>query len=313
MRCVGCDGQASSPLPFRYEWEARRFVLCRCPRCGMISLDPQPTSAEIVAFYSEEYFASGLHGLDRLGTDYESAADTGLAAAARFLERDVLSAHPHPHSFFEIGAAMGHLLAAGASLGLECGGIEISPAAAARARDKFGLELEGGRIEDLDVCAHRKRWDVIYAGDVLEHLQDPAAAVAKVVDMLAPEGVFVARLPSSFDLLSSRLAIRVLPLLGRTMRLPDKPYHLHEYTRRSALHFFRRFFDEVEVDSSLIPPWKLNLKSGSAAYRLKGILHWANLPVTYLTGRCGDRLVVRARTPAPPGTAATVTSSRPAR
>lgn len=263
----------------------------------MISLDPQPTSAEIVAFYSEEYFATGLHGLDRLGTDYESVADTGLDAAVRFLERDVLSAHPRPRSLFEIGAAMGHLLAAGASLGLDCGGIEISPEAAARARDKFGIELEGGRIEDLDTAPHRGRWDVVYAGDVLEHLQDPAAAVAKVVDMLAPEGVLVARLPSSFDLLSSRLAIRVLPALGRTVRLPDKPYHLHEFTRRSALHFFRRFFDEVEVDSSLIPPWKLNLKSGTAAYRIKGILHWVNLPVTYVSKRCGDRLVVRAKAP----------------
>jgi SAM-dependent methyltransferase len=297
VKCVGCDGQASSPLPFHYEWEARRFVLCRCPRCGMISLDPQPTSAEIAAFYSEEYFASGLHGLDRLGTDYESAADTGIAAAARFLEREVLTAHSHPHSLFEIGAAMGHLLAAGESLGLVCGGIEISPEAAARARDKFGLALEGGRFEDLDLSPHRQRWDVIYAGDVLEHLQDPAAAVVKVVDMLAPGGVFVARLPSSFDLLSSRLAIRVLPALGRTMRLPDKPYHLHEFTRRSALDFFRRYFDDVEVDSSLIPPWKLNRKSGSAAYRIKGILHWANLPVTFLAGRCGDRLVVRAKAP----------------
>ena len=300
MRCIGCDGQASSPLPFYYEWNARRFVLSRCPRCGMISLDPQPTSAEIVEFYSDDYFASGLHGLDRLGTDYESAADTGLDASVRFLERVVLAAHPHPQSLFEIGAAMGHLLAAGNTLGLACGGIEISPEAAARARTKFGIELERGRIEDLDTAPHRGRWDVIYAGDVLEHLQDPAVAVSKTVEMLALGGVLVVRLPSTFDLLSSRLAGLVLPPLGRAMKLPDKPYHLHEFTHRSATKFFGRFFDEVEVDSSLIPPWKLNLKSGSTAYRIKAILHWVNFPVTSFAGRCGDRLVIRARTPCSP-------------
>ncbi|MBK9303498.1 MAG: class I SAM-dependent methyltransferase [bacterium] len=297
MRCIGCGGPSPAPLPFYYEWDARRFVLCRCPRCRLISLDPQPTSAEITGFYSADYFAAGLHGLDRLGTDYESAADTGLAASARFLEREVLAAHPHPRSFFEIGAAMGHLLAAGASLGLACGGIEISPDAAARARAKFGIDLEVGRIEDLDTAPHRQRWDVIYAGDVLEHLPDPAIAVAKAAGMLAPGGVLVVRLPASFDLLSSRLANRLLPVLGRTMKLPDKPYHLHEFTRRSATTFFRRFFDEVDVESHLIPPWKLNRKSGTAAYRVKGILHWANLPVTLLSHRCGDRLTIRAQAP----------------
>jgi hypothetical protein len=115
--------------------------------------------------------------------------------------------------------------------------------------------------------------------------------------MLAPDGVLVVRLPSSFDLLSSRLAGLVLPPLGRAMKLPDKPYHLHEFTHRSATVFFKRFFDEVEVDSSLIPPWKLNLKSGTTAYKIKAILHWANFPVTFFTGRYGDRLVIRAKMP----------------
>ena len=51
---------------------------------------------------------------------------------------------------------------------------------------------------------------MVYAGDVLEHLADPGAAVVKAAEMLSPGGVFVVRLPSSFDLLSSRIALALL-------------------------------------------------------------------------------------------------------
>ena len=64
------------------------------------------------------------------------------------------------------------------------------------------------------------------------------------------------------------------------MTLPDNPYHLHEFTHGTATAYFGRYFDEVEVRSSIIPPWKLNRKTGSTAYRLKAALQWINYPIT---------------------------------
>jgi 2-polyprenyl-3-methyl-5-hydroxy-6-metoxy-1,4-benzoquinol methylase len=261
----------------------------------MISLEPMLTPDEAARLYDGDYFDSGLHGLDGAGASYETMSDARAEETDRFLAEVVLSRNAGAGSLFEIGAAMGHLLAAGRRRGLRCGGLEISAAAVARARDKFGLELIHGGVETADLAGEAGRWDVVYAGDVLEHLVDPGLAVAQAARLLRPGGVFVVRLPSSFSLLSTRLAAGLLPHFGGSLRLPDKPYHLHEFGADTARRLLGRGFAEVEVVESIIHPRDLNVKGGSAAYRLKHLLHWCNLPVTRLTGRFGDRLTLWAR------------------
>ncbi len=292
MACDACAEERVRTMPFHYLWEGKRFQGVRCARCGLIRLDPLPTDAELARLYDRDYFATGLHGLDRLGTTHEAWADASMDASRRYLREQMLRRRPGARSVFEIGAAMGHFLSAARQEGLEAAGIEISPAAVARAREKFGLELICANIETLDVAPLAGRWDIVYAGDLFEHLRSPARVLAQVDALLAPGGLFLIRLPATFNLLSTRLAVPLLRLAGRQRRLPDRPYHLYEYTGASIRRLFQTRFARVEVRQEITPPGRLNLKDGSPAYLAKYLLQFVNVPVTRLTGRCGDRMTV---------------------
>jgi len=75
-------------------------------------------------------------------------------------------------------------------------GLESSSAALQHCRNRLGSKVElhegslpGGLPED-------RRYDVITAFDVLEHIQDSAAALSQVRQALAPTGYFVCTVPA---------------------------------------------------------------------------------------------------------------------
>ena len=294
MICNLCGGDRFATLPFHYRWEETRFQGVRCRACDLVTLAPLPTDEQLRRLYDADYFAAGLHGLDRLGTTYEAWADAQGEGSRRFLREQLLRRRPGARSLFEVGAAMGHFLATARDEGLTVAGLEISAAGVARAREKFGLDLRCANIETLDAAAERGRWDIVYAGDLFEHLRDQAGVVDRVHELLAPGGLFALNVPATFELLSTRLALPLLRAARRDRRLPDKPYHLYEYTAATIRRMLARRFPRVEVVNTASPPSRLNLKDRSPGYLAKYALQFVNRPLTAATGRFGDRLSVYA-------------------
>jgi len=297
VTCVACGGTDFARAPFHYVWEGRRFEAWRCRRCGLTTIEPKPNDEELTRLYAADYFRDGLHGLDRAGSDYETLSDRAREDWRRFLRREIRPRHPEARRFFEVGAAMGHMLAVARDEGFAVGGVEISAAAAERAREKFGIELQVGDLTGLDLADEAGHWDIVYAGDVLEHLRDPAAALAVMSRLLAPGGLVVVCVPTTLDLISSRLGDRLLRWGHRDARLPDPPYHLYEFTRTTARRLAQRYFGQVETVTEIVPFSRLNLKDRSPRYLAKAALHVLNVPLTRLTGRWGDRLTLYAREP----------------
>ena len=295
MPCNLCHSGVAETLPFHYLWRGKRFQGQRCSCYGLIWLDPLPTEAELAALYDEDYFADGLHGLDRIGSDYEQWADSARGPARSFLRREIRSRHPAARALYEIGAAMGHFLAAAREGGFTTGGIEISATAVEKARHKFGLEIQCGNIETADLAATAGSWDVVYAGDVFEHLRDPSGVIDRIDALLAPGGLVVIRVPGTFNLFATRLAVPLLKLTGREKQLPDNPYHLYEYTGTIIRRMLEQRFERVEVIQHATPPQRLSRKTGSLDYWIKIMLQAVNYPLTSVTNRFGDRMTVYAR------------------
>ena len=298
MICRLCGGVDRTILPYRYCWQKNEYRLSRCRICSLISVDPLPDAAQIASFYDQDYFENGLHGLDDVGMSYLERTAANSAHTLRFVEESILAHKRDASSLFEIGAATGHLLDCAKKAGLErVSGIEISDHAAAVASNRYGIDLHVGDVGTFDTDPHAGRWDIVYAGDVLEHVPDPAGLLEVIATILAPDGVAVVRIPTTFDLLSSRIATVALNLSGRVLTLPDAPYHLHEFTRRTAQRLFEDRFGDVRLMSGIVPVGSLNTKGGRALYRIKQAVHILNVPLTGWTGRFGDRLTVIARKP----------------
>lgn len=144
-----------------------------------------------------------------------------------------------------MGAAM---LAAGAR---EVVGIESVPEVAAVARGR----LSAVHSFDLDgpwpLVSPDLRFDVVTCADVLEHLKDPWAALARLRGLLVPGGRIVVSLPNV------RHASVLLPLIcgGRWDYVPagilDRT-HLRFFTPATALEMVRAAGFEVEQPVQIV-------------------------------------------------------------
>jgi SAM-dependent methyltransferase len=117
-------------------------------------------------------------------------------------------------------------------------GLDIDHEALARARDRLGIETVWGNVED-GLPFEDGSFDVVVAGELLEHLAMPTSVVTEAHRVLAAGGRFVGSVPNAF-----RLKSRLRFLAGRHPE--TDPTHLQLFTP-SALQALLSDFDSVEL------------------------------------------------------------------
>jgi SAM-dependent methyltransferase len=133
----------------------------------------------------------------------------------------------------DLGCRDGALTRAYAN-GNEVVGVDADREALAEA-SKLGIET---RWADLDepLPFEDESFDVVVAGELLEHLRDPARFSADVHRVLRPGGTFVASVPNAF-----RLKNRLRFLAGR--KPEDDPTHLHMFSPQDVRALLSAFED----------------------------------------------------------------------
>jgi 2-polyprenyl-3-methyl-5-hydroxy-6-metoxy-1,4-benzoquinol methylase len=179
-------------------------------------------------------------------------------------------------------------------------GIEAGRSAAERAATRLDRVIHG-RIEDLDFAAHGigpGAFDLVLAGDVLEHLHNPWDALVRVRPLIAPGGRLVASIPNVRNL----QVVTTLLLQGR-----------FEYTERGLLDITHlRFFafDDIRVmldqtgydletylftvSPGLEPAYVDNKDKANVTLQL-GRLTLSGITQRELMELCTEQYVVRAR------------------
>jgi SAM-dependent methyltransferase len=100
-------------------------------------------------------------------------------------------------------------------------GVDVDREALAEAA-KLGIETRWADVDE-PLPFDDATFDVVVAGELLEHVRDPAGLVAEARRVLRPDGPFVASVPNAF-----RLKNRLRFLLGR--KPEDDPTHLHMFS-----------------------------------------------------------------------------------
>lgn len=130
----------------------------------------------------------------------------------------------------DVGCGAGALGAAlkGERDGIEVCGLELSPDAAARARERIDTVVEANLDDLADLPFEPASFDAMIFGDVLEHLHDPARLLRTLRPWLADDGALVCSIPNV-----GHWSV-VLPLL-----LKDRwPYADAGLLDRTHVHFF---------------------------------------------------------------------------
>jgi SAM-dependent methyltransferase len=123
--------------------------------------------------------------------------------------------------------------------GNEVVGVDVDRDALDRARERLGIETAWADVEEA-LPFGDESFDAVVMGEVLEHLADPAGAIAHVYRVLRPHGTLVGSVPNAF-----RLKSRVAYARGRYPSDWD-PTHLQLFTP-SALRSLLSRFEELEI------------------------------------------------------------------
>jgi len=222
--CPVC-GSARRRLMFRREdlvgGVSGEFSMVRCLDCDTAYLNPRPASNnDLVALYPPQYdqftkpIAEETTAIRRLERSY------GLQKRFALLKRRL----PRGGRLLDIGCATGDFayhVSRQPAWEAEC--TEPNPGAAAIARERHGLKVFQGFIEDLDIAAGR--YDAVTLWNVFEHMPSPSMALRAIHRALRPHGWLVLHTPH-LDSLEARL-------FGKWWIGYEVPRHLVLFTRAS--------------------------------------------------------------------------------
>ncbi|MBI3110982.1 MAG: class I SAM-dependent methyltransferase [Ignavibacteriales bacterium] len=292
--CPLCTNDRSTDFPIRYTFHRKDFQAQQCTACLFVYLDPRPTDQELALLYSDEYF---LHdGTDcgaHSATDYETAAVKGSVKFPEIL-RAIQKFRPSG-DFFEIGCGMGYFLDYARQKGYHVSGIEYAAMGTKICRERFGLDVRQGSFEEFPL--QPGRYDVIFMGDVLEHLIDPRSMLEKARQMLKPSGIVAIEVPSMFNSIVGRLAVVGYRTMRTHKQMPMPPYHVNEFTPvtlRAML--LRAGFEQAVILQRIKSPGSITLRGNMFEKAVKKALHYPNYLITKSFGVLGDRLLGIGRT-----------------
>lgn len=166
-------------------------ALWRC-RCGLVFVDPIPTAEEISA-REDEAFHGGLidETTEMFSAYYRDFPDDPVVRGFRDTVRR-LHEMTGGGRLVDVGIGTGLLLHLARERGFEALGCEISPGAAERAREEFGVEVRVGDFLE-EAFGGDEAPDAISMADVVEHTPDPRRFLEHAAQVLRPGGgLFVA-------------------------------------------------------------------------------------------------------------------------
>lgn len=177
FHCVACGREQTSWRPVLRSDPARRpFDLLRCAGCGLVQQYPRYTTEQALALYDEDYYVFA-----------EDEACRWARAVQQYAVNLARWETAHYRRMLDVGCALGHLSALAGRRGWHVVGMDMSPEAVSRAAVRFGHDFRGGTL-----AQHRDTlppFDLVFLGDVIEHVPGPAEFLREVRQVLAPDGM----------------------------------------------------------------------------------------------------------------------------
>ncbi len=292
-QCLACGSRRLGRAAMRYEWQGGRFPAARCQDCGMLFLRVQPVGETLARMYSAAYFEQDF----RCGRSDARSADESAFRAENDGLLDRFEAWRGGARLLEVGCAHGLLLKRALERAWQTTGVELSPDAVAHARS-LGLDVRQGTLVEAGFA--EASFDVVYMGDVLEHVPDCRETLTEVARVLAPGGHAVIRGPITTHSLARRMGLFLYGLFGREIVLREPPYHLWEFRPGSLVRLVRRVgLRPVALEQSKIPPGRPHGSKSPLQAVVMRALDAANAPLTRALNVLGDRAVLVALKPAP--------------
>lgn len=222
-----------------------QMAQCMNTNCGLKWLDPAPEPAELWKAYKTYH----THAQRSSSMPWQTKLLRKLCALAywpvnlvngldlqrrrlRYMYLDQCK----PGRLLEVGFGGGRFLNRIRGAGWQVEGIDFDPAATARARDSFGLNVQTAELASMQYPD--KQFDAIVMSHTIEHLPDPRATLVECHRILKADGRLVISTPNADGLAHA--------LYGSDWRGLEPPRHLQIFSLTSLRELLVQIGFEIE-------------------------------------------------------------------
>lgn len=228
IACVVCG----TPMQPKWSAMARSFELLACEGCGTLRTWPDLSDDEVAAHYPPSYYGEGnkrfVEALERV---------IGMIHKRRAAD---IAKRTTPGHVLDVGCGRGITLASMRDLGFHPVGVELSDTSARHARGVLGLDVRTSMFDD---DLPRGEFTCVIFWHSLEHIRDPARAVARAHELLRPGGLLVVAVPNSESVQAKLFREKWFHL--------DVPRHYHHFSLRGVQQLVERHGFSVEATRHL--------------------------------------------------------------
>lgn len=233
--CPVCGGDR-----FRTLFEEPPYRVMRCLECGTGVVTPRLTEAGLEAMYRDPTFWRSPSPRELGYQDYRGDEALYLKTFRRRLQF-VLRNRPVQGRALDVGCAAGFCMQAMRERGFDAYGVEISPTIARHAIERFGFDTV--HVGSLATAPFPERsFDLITMWDVIEHVIEPRALLARAAELLKPGGLLVVE-TQNIDSAFARA-------LGRRWHHYKHAEHIYHFTPASL----RRLLGSVGLTVDVLTP-----------------------------------------------------------
>jgi len=182
----------------RARYKLRRSCICTCEGCGFSFVNPR-VPREVLEAKLQAWAEQDVVDSERLRIAFD--ARTRLLYSG-YLARMERAAGPGGRRLLDVGCSVGAFLQTASERGWDASGVEVGRASARYVRETLKLAVQNGSLYDYDPGAGTL--DAVAMLEVIEHLEAPSGALARIHDWLRPGGVLLVSTPN-YDSLYRRL------------------------------------------------------------------------------------------------------------
>lgn len=235
--CIVCDSVSRKNTAWGgYNFKKQNYSIVRCSECGFMFLDPIPDKRVLADIYkSDTYFntyyatSSGIKTYIDGMEDCKDKITNVIGLIKKYKESGKL---------LDIGCAAGMFLASAKDMGYEAFGVEPNDGMAKYARDNFGLNVICGTTKDI--ARDNGCFDVIRAGDVLEHMPELKEDIETIKKMLSRNGILVIEQPLAYNKSLFNLVLKLKMLCSKNKYSMNEPTHLWEFNAVTLRKFLEK-------------------------------------------------------------------------
>ncbi len=232
----------------------QRHWYYKCRECKAYSLFPKLKSEEIKDLYSREY-------IEDVNPNFDLNEQLTVSRFSNLLRELKRVQNPTDQTFLDYGCgATAEVVILASDLGFRAYGVEVEEGTRLEAELKSNCKIF---LPD-SVFASGKNFDIIFLGDVLEHLCDPLDVLEQLGALLGPEGLFIIQGPleGAVTISNALLSVKARMLSKSPSNFP--PYHVSLATRAAivkALEYNRLAIKKLVVTEPLWPAPKFGSKA----------------------------------------------------